>query len=159
MNYHPPKCSITWNVEASLIKSAMKHSEPYHGEEKRFASLSRSLYSATGTKNTTTKKPLLPESWDRQARDETLQEPHTKKKTERKNIIVRIIIVKGEPQPPNTKNICTYTFADQGYSQIMLCYAKRGKLQVVDCIYTKHRGNLVEHHSQQTCSFRNIQQV
>jgi len=50
MNYHPPKCSITWNVEASLIKSAMKHSEPYHGEEKRFASLSRSLYSATGTK-------------------------------------------------------------------------------------------------------------
>jgi len=58
MNYHPPKCSITWNVEASLIKSAIQLFYNWKVETfwtlswrwERFASLSRSIHSATGTK-------------------------------------------------------------------------------------------------------------
>jgi len=88
MNYHPPKCRITWNVEASLIKSAMKHSEPYHGEEKRFASLSRSLYSATGTK-TQQQKSLCSQKVEIGRLGMKPNRSHTpKKKQKGKNIIV-----------------------------------------------------------------------
>jgi len=69
----------------SIIEQ-LKHSEPYHGEEKSFANLTRSRYSATGTK-THQQKSLYSRRVGIGRLGIKPYRSHTQK-TERKNIIV-----------------------------------------------------------------------